>query len=200
MRLSSFIRRDMGVVSCRRRVSRRRRRHAAVLFFAAAMGTTHAPLQAAGPRRAPGVPCCAWSSTPRGPRTWPSAPRTAAPSCTTSASASASARREDRGHVLHQSMGVLVECAVVWMVTSALPGAGLPWRRRPAGADLGGEGICPTDFGYAVSSIQSNLVSLDHVGMDIRIQTSTIHLNPKWVKSVYTMDDSNPLPGISMTN
>jgi hypothetical protein len=34
------------------------------------------------------------------------------------------------------------------------------------------------------------------VAADIRIQTSSIQFNPKWVKSVWIMDDPNPLPGI----
>jgi hypothetical protein len=50
------------------------------------------------------------------------------------------------------------------------------------------------DFGYAGLCIQSNPVGLGPVATDIRIQTSTIHFNPKRVKSVYIVDDPNPLP------
>jgi hypothetical protein len=38
------------------------------------------------------------------------------------------------------------------------------------------------------------------VAADIHIQTSSTQFNPKWVKSVWTMDDPNPLPGILVPN
>jgi hypothetical protein len=36
--------------------------------------------------------------------------------------------------------------------------------------------------------------------MNIRIQTSPIHFNPEWVKSVWIVDDANPLPGLLVSS
>jgi hypothetical protein len=62
------------------------------------------------------------------------------------------------------------------------------------GEAAGWEGRCPTDFGYAVQFIQSNLVGLGAVAMDVRIHTSLICFNPERVKSVWIVDVPNPLP------
>jgi hypothetical protein len=72
-------------------------------------------------------------------------------------------------------------------------------KAPPSGREaVGGEGRprCPTDFGYADLFIQSTLVGLGVVAMIIRIQTSPIRFNPERVKSVWIVDDANPLPGL----
>jgi hypothetical protein len=42
----------------------------------------------------------------------------------------------------------------------------------------------------------SNPICLGFVPTDIHAQTTSIQLNPKQVKSIYTLDNANPLPGL----
>jgi hypothetical protein len=79
------------------------------------------------------------------------------------------------------------------------------WRRsdRTHGEEPLGAGLVrdvrvemPTDFWICRSMYPINPIGLGPMAADIRIQTSCIQFNLKWVKSVYIVDDPNPLLGI----
>ena len=63
----------------------------------------------------------------------------------------------------------------------------------------GGRGQIQRIFGYRCLLIQSNPMCLGLVLMDIHIQTVSVQLNSEWVKSICTLDDPNPLPGLGTT-
>jgi hypothetical protein len=58
------------------------------------------------------------------------------------------------------------------------------------------EGDVQRIFGYPGGCIQSSPMRLGLVQIDIHSRTTSIQLNPQLVKSIYTLDNPNPLPGL----
>jgi hypothetical protein len=58
------------------------------------------------------------------------------------------------------------------------------------------EGDVQRIFGYPGGCIQSSPMRLGLVQIDIHVRTTSIQLNPQLVKSIYTLDNPNPLPGL----